>query len=331
MKASRSGVAVGEALSVGSAPRAARGPPAKLPTNAMSSAAPSAIRIGGDAGRAERWAAGRSWHGSLRSGAGPEHGRGAHHAAMTGWDHTRRTRTAHRGYAVAMRLRCYLGHGASGTSASMAPFVSGLRARGVTATAIDLPKRKAEDALPAFHLVVPSAADVAVGGHSYRRPRRQPRRRGTGCALRRARPVQLPAPSARRPGADRGPDRPLAGHPLPGPAAVGRVGSVRQHRPPACVRGEAPARGAGHLSPARAHPQAGPRGRPRPHRGVPARGRRRTEADASSVRAQYEFALVSIGIGPYPDRPPSARDTCREAKQPPRRRTDAHGCRPPSV
>jgi predicted alpha/beta-hydrolase family hydrolase len=49
----------------------------------------------------------------------------------------------------------------------MAPFVSGLRARGVTATAIDLPKRKAEDAVPAFHLVVPSAADVAVGGHSY--------------------------------------------------------------------------------------------------------------------------------------------------------------------
>ena len=49
----------------------------------------------------------------------------------------------------------------------MAPFVSGLRARGVTATAIDLPKRKAEEALPAFHLVVPSAADVAVGGHSY--------------------------------------------------------------------------------------------------------------------------------------------------------------------
>ena len=49
----------------------------------------------------------------------------------------------------------------------MAPFVSGLRARGVTATAIDLPKRKAEDALAAFHLVVPSAADVAVGGHSF--------------------------------------------------------------------------------------------------------------------------------------------------------------------
>jgi pimeloyl-ACP methyl ester carboxylesterase len=64
-------------------------------------------------------------------------------------------------------LRCYLGHGASGTAASMAPFVAGLRARGIEAVAIDLPRRKAEDALPVFHTVVPSARDVAVGGHSY--------------------------------------------------------------------------------------------------------------------------------------------------------------------
>jgi predicted alpha/beta-hydrolase family hydrolase len=49
----------------------------------------------------------------------------------------------------------------------MQPFVEGLRARGIDATAIDLPKRKAEEAIPAFHLVVPSAPDVAVGGHSY--------------------------------------------------------------------------------------------------------------------------------------------------------------------
>jgi predicted alpha/beta-hydrolase family hydrolase len=49
----------------------------------------------------------------------------------------------------------------------MAPFVDGLRARGVDARAIDLPVRTAEDALPAFHAVVPSAGDVAVGGHSY--------------------------------------------------------------------------------------------------------------------------------------------------------------------
>jgi len=66
-----------------------------------------------------------------------------------------------------MPIRCFLGHGASGSSASMAPFVTGLRARGVTATAIDLPRRKAEEAVPAFHLVVPSATNVAVGGHSY--------------------------------------------------------------------------------------------------------------------------------------------------------------------
>jgi uncharacterized protein len=66
-----------------------------------------------------------------------------------------------------MALHCYLGHGASGTSASMAPFVDGLRARGIAATAIDLPKRKAEEALPAFHKAVPSKPDVVVGGHSY--------------------------------------------------------------------------------------------------------------------------------------------------------------------
>ena len=49
----------------------------------------------------------------------------------------------------------------------MKPFVDGLKRRGVDATAIDLPKRKAEDAVPAFHLVVPSEPDVAVGGHSF--------------------------------------------------------------------------------------------------------------------------------------------------------------------
>jgi uncharacterized protein len=66
-----------------------------------------------------------------------------------------------------MALHCYLGHGASGTSASMKPFVDGLVARGITATAIDLPKRKAEEAMPAFHKVVPSAPDAVVGGHSF--------------------------------------------------------------------------------------------------------------------------------------------------------------------
>jgi uncharacterized protein len=49
----------------------------------------------------------------------------------------------------------------------MKPFVEGLRARGIQATAIDLPKRKAEEAVPAFHKVVPSDRDAVVGGHSF--------------------------------------------------------------------------------------------------------------------------------------------------------------------
>ena len=86
---------------------------------------------------------------------------------MTRPGHGGPTRPRRRVYPVEVELRCYLGHGASGTSASMAPFVEGLKARGLTATAIDLPRRRAEDALPAFHAVVPSAPDVVVGGHSY--------------------------------------------------------------------------------------------------------------------------------------------------------------------
>ena len=66
-----------------------------------------------------------------------------------------------------MPLHCYLGHGASGTAASMAPFVSGLVARGVPTTAVELPRRKAEAAVPAWRAAVPDGPAVAVGGHSY--------------------------------------------------------------------------------------------------------------------------------------------------------------------
>jgi pimeloyl-ACP methyl ester carboxylesterase len=66
-----------------------------------------------------------------------------------------------------MAQHVYLGHGASGTAASMAPWVDGLRQRGLTADAIDLPKRRAEDAVPAFHLAVPAEPATVVGGHSY--------------------------------------------------------------------------------------------------------------------------------------------------------------------
>jgi predicted alpha/beta-hydrolase family hydrolase len=61
----------------------------------------------------------------------------------------------------------YLGHGASGTAASMAPFVEGLRRRGLVADAVDLPKRKAEDAVPAWRVAVPDGPRTVAGGHSY--------------------------------------------------------------------------------------------------------------------------------------------------------------------
>ena len=70
-------------------------------------------------------------------------------------------------------VRLVLAHGASGNATSMYPHVEGLRARGVDAHAIDLPKRKAEDAVPAYIAAIaalppmPSAAGLVVGGHSY--------------------------------------------------------------------------------------------------------------------------------------------------------------------
>ena len=64
-------------------------------------------------------------------------------------------------------MHIYLGHGASGTAASMAPFVAGLERRGLSATAIDLPKRKAEEAVPAWRAAVPDGPESLVGGHSY--------------------------------------------------------------------------------------------------------------------------------------------------------------------
>jgi len=68
---------------------------------------------------------------------------------------------------VARMLRIYLGHGASGSAASMAPWVDGLRARGFEAFALDLPRRRAEDAVAAFEAQVPDGPGVVVGGHSY--------------------------------------------------------------------------------------------------------------------------------------------------------------------
>jgi uncharacterized protein len=64
-------------------------------------------------------------------------------------------------------MHVYLGHGASGNAASMAPFVDGLRRRGLAADAVDLPKRKAEEAVGAWRAAVPDGPGTIVGGHSY--------------------------------------------------------------------------------------------------------------------------------------------------------------------
>jgi predicted alpha/beta-hydrolase family hydrolase len=75
--------------------------------------------------------------------------------------------------APPVAIRVVLAHGASGTSASMRPHVDGLRARGIDAHAIDLPTRKAEDAVPAYRAALAALPPAApgtrpvIGGHSY--------------------------------------------------------------------------------------------------------------------------------------------------------------------
>jgi predicted alpha/beta-hydrolase family hydrolase len=60
-----------------------------------------------------------------------------------------------------------LGHGASGSAATMAPHVVGLRARGVDARAVDLPRGRAERAVPVFARLLADHPGIAVGGHSF--------------------------------------------------------------------------------------------------------------------------------------------------------------------
>jgi len=60
-----------------------------------------------------------------------------------------------------------LGHGASGTAASMRPHVAGLRKRGIEAVALDLPKGNAERAMPRFIAALQRDPEAAIGGHSY--------------------------------------------------------------------------------------------------------------------------------------------------------------------
>ncbi|HEY8754946.1 MAG TPA: alpha/beta family hydrolase [Candidatus Dormibacteraeota bacterium] len=67
-----------------------------------------------------------------------------------------------------MPLPVLLAHGASGTAASMRPHVDGLRERGIQATAVDLPKGRAERAVPVYAAKLHALNGPAViGGHSY--------------------------------------------------------------------------------------------------------------------------------------------------------------------
>jgi hypothetical protein len=68
-----------------------------------------------------------------------------------------------------MGIRFFVGHGASGSAASMARHVEGLVARGIDAVAIDLPLKKAEAAVPVLQSIVRDRGNgrIALGGQSY--------------------------------------------------------------------------------------------------------------------------------------------------------------------
>jgi predicted alpha/beta-hydrolase family hydrolase len=61
----------------------------------------------------------------------------------------------------------YLAHGASGSAASMAPHVEGLHRRGIDATAVQLPKRKAEAAIEPYLAQIDGGRPLVIGGHSF--------------------------------------------------------------------------------------------------------------------------------------------------------------------
>jgi predicted alpha/beta-hydrolase family hydrolase len=49
----------------------------------------------------------------------------------------------------------------------MAPHVAGLRTRGVAATAVQLPRGRAEAAVAAYLAASPPSREIAIGGHSF--------------------------------------------------------------------------------------------------------------------------------------------------------------------
>jgi predicted alpha/beta-hydrolase family hydrolase len=78
----------------------------------------------------------------------------------------RTARTA-RTAPVPEHAHVYLAHGASGGAATMQPHVDGLRRRGIAATAVQLPKRRAEEAVDVYVGQIDGGRPLVIGGHSY--------------------------------------------------------------------------------------------------------------------------------------------------------------------
>ena len=64
-------------------------------------------------------------------------------------------------------MRVVLGHGASGTAASMKPYVVGFKRRGIDAIAVDLPRGGAEKAVPVFIKTSGRGREVIGAGQSF--------------------------------------------------------------------------------------------------------------------------------------------------------------------
>src|SRR4030081_1168805 len=64
-------------------------------------------------------------------------------------------------------MRVTLAPGASGNAASMKPYITGFKRRGIDAIAIDLPRGNAERAVPAFIKGSGRGHEVIGGGQSF--------------------------------------------------------------------------------------------------------------------------------------------------------------------
>ncbi len=64
-------------------------------------------------------------------------------------------------------MRIVLAPGASGNATSLQRRIDGIRARGLDADAIDIPRRRAEDAIESYLVASGEGADVVIGGQSY--------------------------------------------------------------------------------------------------------------------------------------------------------------------